>query len=104
VTRSNHIDRIDRYRREQVEAFLHELGVELGDVRSRSPGPRWRVNAAFYCGLEKATGTRIFHVTNPDRKMRNTLLECGASSHLLSYAQMKEQRKGALEDYVRTDE
>jgi hypothetical protein len=96
-----HIDLIDGDRREQAERFLHEVGISLAEVR-RSKFARMLVNLKYFAGLAVATNTKIFYVTNTDPEQREVLSQCGASTRLLSFADLRGERATALEDYVRS--
>jgi hypothetical protein len=96
--RYNHFKWLDPFRREQTEHFLQVSGTSLPEI-IESRAARLRVCIKFYQGLAECTGTKIYFVSSFERVVREALAHCDARSHLLSYADLKNKRPGAIENY-----
>jgi hypothetical protein len=95
-----YVHKHDAFVRAQVERFLvEEVGVTLDQVRDEVSA-RWRTCIIFLRGLGRATGTEMFFVTSHVQSMRDTLLDAGAHTHLLSYFNLRTRRSVTLEPYV----
>jgi len=77
-----HVENIDR---ERVHQWLDEVGVRLTRVRLDLYA-RYRVNLAYFNGLEAATGVRIYHATHPGNlDQRGALGRAGVKHRLVSF-------------------
>jgi hypothetical protein len=102
--RRNHIDRIDSFRRAQAERFIGEEvdGVTLEQMRpigNAGKSARMRVCIKFFMEQAAIIGTPLFFVTNIDRVQQQALSQGGASTRLLSFAELQNKRPTALADY-----
>jgi hypothetical protein len=95
----DHIDRLHEYERGDVLRFLQLCNLTLRDVR-QSHEARCRAQITYFRALQSESGAVLYFVSNIGRHARNLLNQCGAQDHLLSYAILRRQRHGALEQYV----
>ena len=101
--RQNHVSWLPKVELEELGRFLKEkVGVELAEAR-KDVTARWRTNVTYFKGLEASLGAQVFFVSGLGKKMRQTLLQCGARCHLLSYY-LLQSRADALEKYVETED
>ena len=100
--RRDHIDRVDSFRRQRAERFLHKVGVTLQEVGTSKPA-RMQVCIKVFLELAVHTGTPLFFVTNLDNEQRQVLSQGGAATRLLSYAELQNKRASALADYARRE-
>jgi hypothetical protein len=98
--RYNHFKWLGPFRREQTEHFLQVSGTSLPEI-IESRAARMRMCIRFYQGLAQCTGTKIYFVSSFEHVICEALARCGARSHLLSFADLKNKRSGALENYCR---
>jgi hypothetical protein len=100
TSRRNHVDWLPQSEIDELSRFLEEeVGVQLAEAR-KGYIARWRINITYLKGLEARSGAQLFFVSELSRKMRETLLQCGARCHLLSYYYLRQSRADALEKYV----
>jgi hypothetical protein len=95
-----HIDHLDEFDLAWVHRFLKEVvGIELAEARS-SHKARWRVWITFFKQLEPSISARIIFATSVNEQMRQTLLQCHAQYHLLSYHVLRSMLGDKLQHYV----
>jgi hypothetical protein len=100
---TDHVDDLNEHRHAQLTAYLNDAGVTLEQARTDLTA-RWRCTIHYFLGLARAAHTDLHFVSSlHDRRMRRVLLECGATHHLLSFAQLQGKDTAVLEEYFMDD-
>ena len=99
---SKQFGHLDFLLQQQAEAFFTECGTSLDELRV-SRMARQRVNLKYYLGLAAASNVKIYFVSCVhDRTFFDALHNSGVRSHLLSYAELKDNIPGMVKYLWRT--
>ncbi len=94
--RNKHFNNLDIRLQQQAAAFFEECGTSLAELRICKVARR-RVNIRYYQGLAEVAKVKIFFVSGlNDYSLVEALRHCGVRSHLLSFAELKDNLVGMI--------